>query len=126
MDRVLIFDYYDKDELCSHCEFNYTKKTIKVENYVSECYRQAFGKQEITFDSIDWFFRDRCFPETRVDCKELCEMLGVDHFDAEAICRKTHGKCFGDFNWIKFEGEDIKFLRTQDSTVVLEKDGKEV
>lgn len=124
MDRVLIFDYYDRDVLCSHCEFNYTRQTISIENFVEEPYRQAFGRQEVTFDSIDWFFRDRCFPETRVDCIELCEMLGLDHFDAEAICRKTHGKCIEDFQWIKFDGENVKFHHMQGRFVVLEKDGE--
>lgn len=84
--------------------------------------RNGFDIGRMSYDEV----RETLHDITGVDCKELCEILWVDHFDAEAICRKTHGKCFGDFNWIKFEGENIKFLRTQDSTVVLEKDGKEV
>ena len=126
MVRVLIFDYYYKDVLCTHCEIDYGKQYISVKNFVDDPLFQAFGKQIITMDSIDEFFRDRCFPETRVDCLDLCRYLGLDHFDAEAICRKTHGKCVHDFFWIRFDNEIINFKEIRGHIVILEQNGKEV
>ena len=31
--------------------------------------------------------------------------LGLDYYDPELICRKTHGVQFDDFTWIQFSDE---------------------
>lgn len=126
MGRILIFDYYFKDTLCTHCEVDFANQIINVKNYINDPLYQAFGLQTVTMDSIDEFFRERCFPETRVDCLSLCNYLGLDSFDAEEICRKTHGKCISDFFWIKFDNENIRFKELRGRIVILEKEGIEV
>ena len=116
MGGVLKFEFYFKDMLCTRCSVNYITKEIGVENFTDKLFLQAFGKRKMCIDEIDEFFRERCFPESRVDKDTLLEMLGLRNFDAEAICRKTHGMMTGDQFWIRFDDEplsydDIKAIR---------------
>lgn len=109
MGKILDFEYYMKDKLCSRVHVDYDKQTIDVENFTDDLIEQAFGLQKITIDSIDEFFRDRVFPETRVDVDVLLELLDLKVFDAEAIARKTHGMMTHDFFWIRFDNEDFSY-----------------
>lgn len=109
MGKILKFEYYYVDKLCTRCVVDYNKESIKVENFTSELVLQAFGNWKLTMDSIDEFFRERCFEETRVDRDVLLEMLGLHNFDAEAICRKTHGMVIGDYFWVRFDDENLTF-----------------
>lgn len=109
MGRVLDFEFYEKDKLCTRVHVDYAKQLVEVENFTDDVVSQVFGRQKVTIDSIDEFFRERTFPETRVDKDVLLEMLGLQRFDAEAICRKTHGMLIHDFSWIRFDNEDLSY-----------------
>lgn len=102
MGRILKFDYCYKNTVCTHCEANFDTGEVLVTNFVEEPLLQAFGNKEATLENLDAFFRSRCFSEERVDSLELCEVLGLDHYDAEGICRKTSGKLIHDCFWINF------------------------
>lgn len=107
MGKILKFEYYEKDKLNTKVSVDYVKQEIIVENFTDDIVEQAFGKRKITMDIIDEFFRERVFPETRVNCKDILEGLGLRNFDAEAIARITHGVLIHDFNWIRFDEEEI-------------------
>lgn len=109
MGRVLDFEYYNMDKICSRVHVDYDSQTIDVENFTDFVLDQAFGRQELTIDVIDDFFRDRVFPETRVNCRELLDLLGFQHFDAEAIARVTHGILFNDTYWVRFDNENLTY-----------------
>lgn len=109
MGRILKFEYYFDNTLCTECKVDYGVGSIDIKNYTDNIVFQAFGKRRMSIDEIDEFFRERCFPETRVDVKDLLKMLGLRNFDAEAICRKTHGMVHGDRFWIRFDDEDLTY-----------------
>lgn len=109
MGKVLKFEFYEKDKLCTKVSVDYSIGTVNVENFTDDVVEQAFGNREVCIEDIDDFFRSRIFAETRVDKDTLLGMLGLKVYDPEAICRKTHGMLIHDFNWIKFDGEDISY-----------------
>lgn len=40
-----------------------------------------------------------------MNAKVLLRGLGLDYYDPELICRKTHGHQFDDFMWMQFSDE---------------------
>lgn len=62
-----------------------------------------------TRESFYNFLESRCFPENRVNCRELLDLLGVEEYSPLSICKKTHGVQNDDFYWIKFNDEKITF-----------------
>ena len=109
MGKILGFEYYEKDKLCTKVSVNYSNNTVNVVNFTDDIISQAFGKRAVTVEDIDDFFRNRVFPESRVDVDVLLDLLGLDHFDAEAIARKTHGMLWEDFFWVKFDNENLSY-----------------
>lgn len=84
----------------------YSDLSIEVTNFTDDIVDTAFGvKTKVDINDLDEFFRDRCFPETRGDCKELLEFLGLPVFDALSICRITHGMFFDDHYWVRFDSD---------------------
>ena len=109
VDKGYDFEYYEKDKLCSRVHVDYSSGVVTVENFTDDIVAQAFGRQKVTIDSIDSFFRDRVFDETNVGKHKLLELLGLKHFDAEAIARKTHGMLVHDMFWVRFDNEDLTY-----------------
>ena len=107
MGRELRFEYYCEDELCTRVFVDYDRQKVSVENFTDDIISQAFGKRTAEIEDVDDFFRERVFPETRVDCRELLRRFGFKNFDAEAIARKTHGILFSDVYWLRFDDEDF-------------------
>lgn len=65
-----------------------------------------FGiKTSATIEDLEEFYEFRCFPRERANCKQILKGLGVDCYEPELICRKTHGLQFDDFVWLQFSDE---------------------
>lgn len=97
-------DYFYKDDLLTKIHVRGTEVTF--ENFSDEVLLIAFGvRTEVTYKDLEEFFEDRCFPRERQNAKELLKGLGLDYYDPEAICRKTHGMQFDDFMWMQFSDE---------------------
>lgn len=106
MDKILVVDYFNREDLCTHIEI--INGIVTFTNYTEEPLDRAFGNQvEVNLDSFNDFLEGRCLPKTRANIKRALKNLDVDHFDAYAICRKTHGVLWEDFNWIRFNNEDL-------------------
>ena len=79
----------------------------KVDNIAD--YKVPFGLFEedlIDFDSFAKWAMARCFPEERVDCKQLLSELGLDRYDRWAIIKKTNAVMTGrDDFLIDFQNE---------------------
>ena len=101
----LVFDYYHKDDLCSHVEVDTSTGSISVTDYTDEVLFTVFGKRPHTVEELNAFFESRCFPRGRADEKEILEYLGLRQYNPLDIVRITHGVLFGSFSWLKFEGE---------------------
>ena len=98
------FKVYFKEDLMAEVWVKGSSITFK--NYGTNPVWLPFGVHEkATPELLDEFFEDRCFPRERVNCKQLLRTLGIDCYEPELICRKTHGVQFDDFLWIQFSDE---------------------
>lgn len=98
------FKVYFKEDLMAEVWVKGSSITFK--NYGTNPVWLPFGVHEkATPKLLDEFFEDRCFPRERVNCKQLLRTLGIDCYEPESICRKTHGVQFDDFLWIQFSDE---------------------
>lgn len=81
-------------------------KGVKFTNYTDDTLKLPFGvRTEVGEKDLQEFYRERAFPEERDNCKEVLNALGLNYYDAESVCRKTHGLQFDDFLWLQFSDE---------------------
>lgn len=79
---------------------------VTFENHSDDIMLIAFGvRSHVTYADLLEFYEDRCFPRERENAKDLLHGLGLDYYDPELICRKTHGMQFDDFMWMQFSDE---------------------
>ena len=98
------FKVYVKEKLISEVFVEDMKVNFK--NYSDFYLFLPFGKNiNATYEDLMEFYEERCFPRERANCKEIIHNLGLDYYDPELICRKTHGLQFDDFIWLQFSDE---------------------
>lgn len=96
--------YYYKTDLLTVIQVR--GSCVTFENFSNNVIFVAFGiKTSVTYEDLLEFYESRCFPRERVNAKELLRGLGLDYYDPEQICRKTHGQQFDDFMWMQFSDE---------------------
>ena len=105
MGEKVIFDYMYRDEVSAHVEIDLKTKEVTCEEYSDVLFKQAFGLRPANMDTVVWFFRRRCFPETQDGVEELLEMLGLKQYDPYSIVKKTKGMMWKDHCWVRFEGD---------------------
>ena len=92
--------YYNNKTLCSI--ITVTGKDISVENYTENIFHRAFGRNlSPTYEDFEEFLKDRCFPETRRNKKQILESLNLDVYDPLEIVKKTEGRMAEDNSWLK-------------------------
>lgn len=95
---------YMKDELIS--EIYVEGSSITFKNYADCICFLPFGvRTSATIEDLEEFYEERCFPRERENCTEILHNLGLDYYEPELICRKTHGQQFDDFVWLQFSDE---------------------
>ena len=100
------FEYLDKDTVLAKVYID--GDTVVVENYTNDVIDKPFGNCENpTIDNVKELFLERCFPETRVNAKQILRSMGIDYYDPYRIIRKTHGVLIEDCYWIRFSDEDV-------------------
>lgn len=98
------FKVYLQEQLLSEVFVKGTEVNFK--NYSDNYLFLPFGvREEVTYQDLLDFYENRCFPRERANCKTVLKTLGLDYYDPELICRKTHGLQFDDFVWIQFSDE---------------------
>ena len=53
MGKTLDFEYYEEDRLCTKVHVDYKTQKIDVVNYTDDIVSQAFGRRNVTIDTID-------------------------------------------------------------------------
>ena len=97
-------DVYWKNDLTCHIKVR--GSSVSFRNYAIDPVKLPFGvKTIVTQDDLEEFFKDRCFPQERTNSKQILRNLGIDCYEPELICRKTHGMQFDDFMWLQFNDE---------------------
>lgn len=95
---------YCKEDLVSEIFIKGNSVTFK--NYSDFVCWLPFGvNTSATVNDLEEFYEERCFPRERVNCKDILRNLGLDCYEPELICRKTHGVQFDDFIWLQFSDE---------------------
>lgn len=98
------FKTYVQERLTAEVFVNGESVTFK--NYGDDPLWLPFGvKTSATYKDLLAFYEERCFPRERANCKTVLKSIGLDYYDPELICRKTHGLQFDDFLWIQFSDE---------------------
>lgn len=107
--NYLEFDILAKTELLAHIKVNFDTRQVNVEQFTNDPVERPFLKESITPEDIMDYLEDRCFPETRANCDQLLNDLGLTYYSPLAIVRKTHGLQFDDYIWVRFAGEEISY-----------------
>ena len=102
--KLMKFELYNRDELCTIIYADFTDKTLSVKNTTENIVKTAFGKNDtpIWLD-FQRFLEERCVPESRSGIREYLEAIGVESYDPLEIIKKTSGKMSEDDQWIKWE-----------------------
>ena len=95
-------DYMCKDELCSIIWVDYLNRKVVVENRTNDIVHRAFGiKARPTWEDLELFLEERCFPRGRHKVGKILEQLGLDHYDPWAIVEETKGRMAEDLQWLQ-------------------------
>ncbi len=96
--------FYDNKELCTVIYADFTDKTLKVQNYIDDIVKTAFGNNKIpTWEEFMVFLEERCIPKERSGIREYLEAIGVAEYNPLEIIKKTKGKMAEDNQWIEIE-----------------------
>lgn len=101
---ILKISFYDDKELCTIIFADFSDKTLKAENYVSDVVKTAFGNNKFpTWNDFMDFLEERCIPKERAGIREYLETIGVAEYNPLEIIKKTKGKMAEDNQWIEIE-----------------------
>lgn len=96
---------YNRDVLVSKIECG--DSYVSFINYIDDALLLPFGTHtRADKGDLHRFLESRCFPRERANCSEILSKLGVPYYDAELICRATHGVQNDDYIWLQFSDEE--------------------
>ena len=102
--KLMKFEFYDGEFLCTKIIADFTDETLSVENTTEHIVKTAFGKNETpSWDDFLNFLEERCLPRSRSGIREYLETIGVEEYNPLEIIKKTDGKMAEDNQWIKWE-----------------------
>lgn len=94
--------YMYKQHPCTVIDVDFLNQKISIQNKTADMIHRAFGvKENPTWKDFEAFLRERCFPETRGNKKELLRQLGLTDYDPLQIIEKTRGRMANDEQWLK-------------------------
>lgn len=102
--KLMKFEFYDGEALCTEIIADFTDETLSVENTTEHIVKTAFGKNEApTWEDLLSFLEERCLPRSRSGIREYLETIGVEEYNPIEIIKKTAGRMAEDNQWIKLE-----------------------
>jgi hypothetical protein len=102
--NVKIYNFYDKDLLCSSIFVDFTDETLVIINHIHNPVKTAFGNNiNPTWSDLFSFFESRCVPRERDGIREYLETLGLDDYNPLDIIRITSGRVAEDNHLLKEE-----------------------
>lgn len=110
--NLLKFQYMCRDAVVADVIVDREARSVSCINYTEDITLKPFGRRITpTMEDLADFFESRCFPRERRNCKQLLADLGLGEYMPLDIVQKTHGRQLEDHCWIKFEGEDLDYVR---------------
>lgn len=102
--KLVKFEFYDGEILCTKIIADFTEETLSVENTTENIIKTAFGKNEApTWEDFQNFLEERCVPQSRSGIREYLETIGVESYEPFEIIKKTNGRMAEDNQWLKWE-----------------------
>ena len=102
--KLVKFEFYDGEILCTKIIADFTDETLSVENTTDNIVKTAFGKNEVpTWEDFQSFLEERCVPRSRSGIREYLETIGVEEYNPVEIIKKTNGRMAEDNQWLKWE-----------------------
>lgn len=100
---TLRMTYMFRRQPCTTIDVDFLNERIQIQNHTDDILHRAFGVIESpTWSDFNLFLRERCFPETRGNAKQLLRSIGIDSYDPIQIVEKTKGRMAEDELWLKF------------------------
>ncbi len=69
--------------------------------------KQLFNSDEMDIFQLSERLKSRLWQQNYAGIDNVLKKLGLKYYDILAMIKKTHGKSYNDFFWIKFEGENL-------------------
>ena len=100
---TLRMTYMYQQHPCTIVDVDFLNQRIMVQNKTNDMLHRAFGVVEHpTWDDFETFLKERCFPATRGNAKEILKQLQLTSYDPLQIVEKTRGRMAEDDMWLKF------------------------
>lgn len=94
--------YMFRQHPCTVIDVDFLEQKISIQNKTADPVHRAFGViEDPTWKDFEGFLKDRCFPETRGNRKDLLRQLGLTDYDPLQIVEKTQGRMADDELWLK-------------------------
>lgn len=107
-------EYLNRDELLCIITIDESSGIIEVKNLIEEQWKLPFPKNKtVTMKDLYDFLEDRVFEKPRPDRYLILDELELEHFEPLLIAKKTHGALWDDYNWLRFDGEELTFKDVQ-------------
>ena len=95
--------YMFRRQPCTVIDVNFLDRKVVIQNKTDDILHRAFGViEDPTWNDFENFLRDRCFPQTRGNCKELLQEMELTDYDPLKIVEKTKGRLADDEMWLRF------------------------
>lgn len=89
---------------CTVIDLDFLNRRVFIENKTNDMLHRAFGVNEHpSWEDLEIFLQDRCFPKSRGNCKQILREMGLTDYDPLQIVEKTQGRISEDNLWIKFQ-----------------------
>lgn len=100
---TLRITYMYQQHPCTTIDVDFFNQRVMVRNKTKDVLHRAFGVTKApTWDDFEVFLKDRCFPATRGNVKDLLKQLQLTSYDPLQIAEKTRGRTAEDDMWLKF------------------------
>ena len=94
--------YMFRRQPCTVIDVNFLDRKVVIQNKTDDILHRAFGViKDPTWNDFENFLRDRCFPQTRGNCKELLQEMELTDYDPLKIVEKTRGRLADDEMWLR-------------------------
>ena len=102
-DYTLRMTYMYQQHPCTIIDVDFLNQRILVQNKTKDMLHRAFGViEKPTWNDFELFLKERCFPATRGNAKEILKELQLTSYDPLQIVEKTRGRTAEDDMWLKF------------------------
>lgn len=100
---TLRMTYMYKQRPCTIIDVDFLNQKVMIQNKTKDMLHRAFGVVETpTWNDFEGFLKERCFPATRGNAKDILKGLQLTDYDPLQIVERTRGRTAEDDMWLKF------------------------